>query len=111
MDHAPPLPENYCISMVICQIEKVSCGFSERGELSQRSSNCNLKSNMEFPSRAGYCTLGEPLQIGKIYFWAEEVVFCSAYKSRHITAPQASHYYKTFAKYTFFKILNIPFFK
>ena len=57
---------------------------------------------MEFPSRAGYCTLGEPLQIGKIYFWAEEVVFCSAYKSRHITAPQASHYYKTFAKYTFF---------
>ena len=60
---------------------------------------------MEFPSRAGYCTLGEPLQIGKIYFWAEEVVFCSAYKSRHITAPQASHCYKTFKirflKYTF----------
>ena len=66
---------------------------------------------MEFPSRAGYCTLGEPLQIGKIYFWAEEVVFCSAYKSRHITAPQASHYYKTFAKYTFFLNFEYTFFK
>ena len=45
---------------------------------------------MEFPSRAGYCTLGEPLQIGKIYFCPEEVVFCPAYKSRHITAPLAT---------------------
>ena len=34
-------------------------------------------------------------------FLGEEVVFCSAYKSRHITAPQANHCYKTFAKYTF----------
>lgn len=44
-------------------------------------------------------------------FLGEEVVFCSAYKSRHITAPQANHCYKTFAKYTFYYILKTPFLK
>ena len=50
---------------------------------------------MEENKAAGYCALGEPLQIGKIYFCPEEVVFCPAYKSRHITAPQAKARYKT----------------
>ena len=38
-------------------------------------------------NKAGYCALGEPLQIGKIYFCPEEAVFCPAYKSRHRPRP------------------------
>ena len=83
-------------------IEKVLCGFSAWRNCLEKASIAILKQDGSRIEQA--IVLCEDLyRLGRFIFAPEEIVFCPTYKSRHITAPQASHCYKT-SKIKFYKV-------